>query len=44
MVKAHELSKIRAGCSKTGQRYGQPNYHPPITLVICDKRHHTRFF
>lgn len=34
-----EVSAIRAGCASL-----DPNYKPGITFVVCQKRHHTRFF
>lgn len=33
-----ELEAIRVGCSRF------PNYNPPITFSVVQKRHHTRFF
>lgn len=26
-------------CSELGE-----DYHPPLTFIVCQKRHHTRFF
>ncbi|KAF8208188.1 argonaute-like protein [Mycena galopus ATCC 62051] len=39
IVIAEELPEIRRACMKFG-----PNYRPKITIVICGKRHHTRFY
>ncbi|KAJ7672569.1 argonaute-like protein, partial [Mycena polygramma] len=38
IVIAEELPAIRLACTKF------PNYKPKITIVICGKRHHTRFY
>ncbi|KAJ7253036.1 argonaute-like protein [Mycena haematopus] len=38
IVIAEELPEIRKACRKF------PNYNPTISIVICGKRHHTRFY
>ncbi|XP_019164711.1 PREDICTED: protein argonaute 7-like [Ipomoea nil] len=37
-VLQHELQAIQTACSRF------PNYKPPITLAVVQKRHHTRLF
>lgn len=39
MVQQHELNEIRAAC-----RLAKAGYNPPITVVVCTKRHMTRFY
>lgn len=34
-----EMTAIRKACGKAG-----PQYKPQVTFIICQKRHHTRFF
>jgi eukaryotic translation initiation factor 2C len=34
-----EMSGIRAGCA-----FVSPDYKPPITYIVVQKRHHARFF
>jgi eukaryotic translation initiation factor 2C len=43
-VKREELSRIKLGCDKAARELKVANYKPAITLVVCTKRHHTRFF
>ncbi|KAK6430780.1 hypothetical protein LTR95_013058 [Oleoguttula sp. CCFEE 5521] len=43
MVKTNELPKIEAGCVQADNRLQQDIYRPKITLIVCGKRHHTRF-
>ncbi|KAL2652267.1 hypothetical protein R1flu_020395 [Riccia fluitans] len=38
-VLLHELDSIRKACASLG-----PNYQPPVTFVVVQKRHHTRLF
>lgn len=38
-VLLHELDAIRKACASL-----EPNYQPPITFVVVQKRHHTRLF
>ncbi|KAH9829729.1 Protein SCO1, mitochondrial [Teratosphaeria destructans] len=38
-VKRDELPRIMEDCRKV-----DPAYQPPVTLVVCGKRHHTRFY
>jgi hypothetical protein len=38
IVIAEEMPAIKAAFRKF------PNYNPKLTIVICGKRHHTRFF
>lgn len=38
-VLTRELQAIRAACSSLHQ-----DYKPPITFLVVQKRHHTRFF
>ncbi|XXG39243.1 hypothetical protein AAC387_Pa01g0254 [Persea americana] len=35
----HELDAIRRACESL-----EPNYQPPVTFVVVQKRHHTRLF
>ncbi|CAA7410653.1 unnamed protein product [Spirodela intermedia] len=35
----HELDAIRKACASL-----EPNYQPPVTFVVVQKRHHTRLF
>ncbi|KAK3647318.1 hypothetical protein LTR56_008149 [Elasticomyces elasticus] len=44
MVKRDELPKIRRGAMLAADLCGATDYQPRITVVVCDKRHHTRFF
>jgi hypothetical protein len=44
MVKNRELVSIREACDEAGQNIGDVDYKPKITLIVCGKRHHTRFF
>ncbi|KAF2207356.1 hypothetical protein CERZMDRAFT_71606 [Cercospora zeae-maydis SCOH1-5] len=45
MVKNQELPKIRNACLGFVKKHpGLGNYTPRITLVVCGKRHHTRFY
>ena len=44
MVKRHELKAIRLACAAAGTKYDYKNYSPPITLVVCTKRHQDRFY
>ena len=39
MVKQAEIESIRRACRKISE-----NYSPPITFIICQKRHRVRFF
>ena len=44
-VKNDELVKIRNACTKFGKQKGFTiEYKPNITLIVCGKRHHTRFY
>lgn len=43
LVLAQELPSIRKACQAMPQPGGKP-YSPTITIVICAKRHQTRFF
>ncbi|KAL2461865.1 Protein argonaute 1 [Abeliophyllum distichum] len=38
-VLLYELDAIRKACASLG-----PNYHPEVTFVVVQKRHHTRLF
>ncbi|KAK1326914.1 Protein argonaute 1A [Acorus calamus] len=38
-VLLHELDAIRKACNSL-----EPNYQPPVTFVVVQKRHHTRLF
>lgn len=38
-VLLHELDAIRKACNNL-----EPNYQPPVTFVVVQKRHHTRLF
>ncbi|WOL05329.1 protein argonaute 1B isoform X2 [Canna indica] len=38
-VLLHELNAIRKACASL-----EPNYQPPVTFVVVQKRHHTRLF
>ncbi|XP_052183641.1 protein argonaute 1 [Diospyros lotus] len=38
-VLLHELDAIREACNSL-----EPNYQPPVTFVVVQKRHHTRLF
>eukprot|EP00250_Pteridium_aquilinum_P018093 c23937_g1_i1 orf=231-3842(+) len=38
-VLLHELDAIRKACASL-----EPNYQPPVTFVVVQKRHHTRLF
>ncbi|KAK5694245.1 hypothetical protein LTR97_009867 [Elasticomyces elasticus] len=44
MVKQDELRKVQLGCEAAAKKSNVKNYKPRITIVVCDKRHHTRFF
>ena len=44
MVKRHELKAIRLACVAAGTKYSVNKYEPPITLVVCTKRHQDRFY
>ncbi|KAK5722651.1 hypothetical protein LTR15_005883 [Elasticomyces elasticus] len=44
MVKRDEFPKIRRGAMLAADLCGATDYQPRITVVVCDKRHHTRFF
>ena len=45
MVKCHELRRVMLGCEKASNELPVAGpYRPRITLVVCDKRHHTRFY
>lgn len=43
MVRDHDLAQIRSACQAVGLVAGNPLYDPKITLMVCGKRHHTRF-
>lgn len=43
MVKDKELPLIVEACKQFGADHGK-TYTPKITLVVCGKRHHTRFY
>ncbi|XP_063944952.1 protein argonaute 10-like [Daucus carota subsp. sativus] len=38
-VLLYELDAIRKACTSL-----EPNYQPPVTFVVVQKRHHTRLF
>lgn len=38
-VLLYELDAIRKACASL-----EPNYQPPVTFVVVQKRHHTRLF
>ncbi len=38
-VLLHELDAIRKACASL-----EPDYQPPVTFVVVQKRHHTRLF
>nr|XP_043619532.1 protein argonaute PNH1-like isoform X2 [Erigeron canadensis] len=38
-VLLYELDAIRKACASL-----EPNYQPPVTFIVVQKRHHTRFF
>ncbi|KAM3422484.1 hypothetical protein BST61_g2831 [Cercospora zeina] len=45
MVKNQELPKITDAFVEFGKKHPElGNYNPGITLVVCGKRHHTRFY
>ncbi|KAK3655658.1 hypothetical protein LTR56_003307 [Elasticomyces elasticus] len=44
MVKRYELPGVLRGCDSAAAHCNVPDYKPRITIVVCDKRHHTRFF
>ncbi|KAK5681000.1 hypothetical protein LTS10_006760 [Elasticomyces elasticus] len=44
MVKQDELRKVQLGCEAAAKKLNVKNYKPRITIAVCDKRHHTRFF
>lgn len=44
MVKRHELQDVRAACDRIATEKGVPGYMPPITMVVCTKRHANRFY
>lgn len=41
-VNSHELPLIRAACATASNN--DPKYSPKIAIIICGKRHHTRFY
>lgn len=43
-VRDDELVKIQKGCQNAAAKYNQSDYLPKITLIVCGKRHHTRFY
>ncbi|EME38877.1 hypothetical protein DOTSEDRAFT_92165 [Dothistroma septosporum NZE10] len=43
-VKEQELTAIKSACAKAGASAQSENYTPKITVVICTKRHQTRFY
>lgn len=44
MVRDHDLAEIRAAFHAEGIKAGDATYDPKITLIVCGKRHHTRFY
>jgi eukaryotic translation initiation factor 2C len=42
IVVEEELPLIRSACRKFDTAQGR--YNPKLTIVICGKRHHTRFY
>ncbi|KAK4495381.1 hypothetical protein PRZ48_013712 [Zasmidium cellare] len=44
MVKRHELPAVRAACELIAIEKKVPDYNPPITMVVCTKRHANRFY
>jgi eukaryotic translation initiation factor 2C len=43
-VKRFELPGIQRGCDRAAQSLQVQDYRPGVTLVVCGKRHHTRFY
>ncbi|KAL8669539.1 MAG: hypothetical protein Q9168_005871 [Polycauliona sp. 1 TL-2023] len=39
-----ELPQITAACRERYQRLMPPKSNPKITMIVCGKRHHTRFY
>lgn len=44
MVKRRELQAVRAACDSIVIDKKVPGYKPPITMVVCTKRHANRFY
>lgn len=44
MVRKDELPEIRSACNEFATAYRLGKWSPKITLVVCTKRHQTRFF
>ena len=45
MVKNKELPKVVKACEDFGKKHAHfKDYKPKVTLVVCGKRHHTRFY
>lgn len=43
-VREQELDQIRVACTEVADEKGMSGHRTQVTLVICGKRHHTRFF
>ncbi|KAI5797530.1 Piwi domain-containing protein [Peziza echinospora] len=40
-INVQELPQIKAACMDAS---GNPNYKPTVSIIVCGKRHHTRFY
>jgi hypothetical protein len=43
-VRDDELVKVQKACKVVAEKASKPDYDPKITLLVCGKRHHTRFY
>lgn len=44
VVKRDEIRGIALACEKAAGQFNKPGYKPPITAIVCTKRHQTRFY